>query len=994
MVQFSLTLVGLLVTTAHAALQTYNADAATLHLWHFEETALPCVDAVATGTNLNYLINGAALASAAYSNSAVNFSNSLSFGTVATPGAVIFPTGSGNVGTAIPFIFAGASGAFTFEALVQVRFNPTNFVRSQPCQLMNGDANSTGTRVFQFRLDPVGFAGGGGDTNLVRIEFINGITTAAMVPLPVNGPDALVSNGWYHIAVTYNGTANTTSNLLFYWTLLDTNRTAANCIYGANLTSALPGTSTAITIFSIGNSARNPSGGTGAAVANFLGKIDEVRISSVARGSNDFIFSADTDGDGLPDAWELLFFNSLTNGAAGDFDGDGFSNLQEFQAGSNPTNILSTPLDTDADGLPDVWELLYFGSLGQGAADDADGDGYTNLQEFQAGTNPNNALSNPGDTDADGLPDAWELLYFGSLAQTASGDFDGDGYSNLQEYQAGTLPNNSSSFPSLPKSTYIPVDDGNPNTSESGYAGASGINTIAFIRSGLLTVSNQQFMTYYYRHATNASDTNNNNIVVARRSLLAAAAGTNIWEIFHVPYTAVDITDGHDVISSGIDGNGFMHMSWGMHGNNFLYAKSTTPVTGTNAIVFGPATTMTGAEGNVTYPQFLTMPNGDLLFIFREGSSGAGDTYINRYDRSTQTWTNQQYSAGQKPFVKGTGWTPVDYNCYPNMTCLDAAGNLFFIWTWRDTSAYESNHDFNFAKSTNGGKTWLRSSGQPYALPISATGENGDTNTTAERVLTIPQNSSIINQAGMCLDQSNQPVVATWWAAGTATNNFRRQYMVFFRQTNGWSVRQISNRTNDPVGTIQLDGVVRDLGRPVVVTDRQNRVIVLYRDNFGSNGLTIVHSQPFAADTNRLLWTTFDLTTANLGVYEPVIDNERWARDNVLDILYQPSTGNGYTPPANTASPMAVLEWDAAAYFAHQPAQQLAFVNAAKDAVVSFATQIGWSYRLWATTNLNAWEAISTVSGNGSVQQIVHQNGGVGPQRYWRLEIKEGGFAP
>jgi hypothetical protein len=61
--------------------------------------------------------------------------------------------------------------------------------------------------------------------------------------------------------------------------------------------------------------------------------------------------------------------------------------------------------------------------------------------------------------------------------------------------------------------------------------------------------------------------------------------------------------------------------------------------------------------------------------------------------------------------------------------------------------------------------------------------------------------------------------------------------------------------------------------------------------------------------------------------------------------------------------------------------------------VNSFPTQTGWGYRLWATTNLNAWESVGTISGNGSFLQLVHTNGGVGPQRYWRLEIKEGGFA-
>jgi hypothetical protein len=52
----------------------------------------------------------------------------------------------------------------------------------------------------------------------------------------------------------------------------------------------------------------------------------------------------------------------------------------------------------------------------------------------------------PGyDTDADGVPDDWELACFGNLNQTANGDFDGDGQNNFFEYTAGTNPTNAAS---------------------------------------------------------------------------------------------------------------------------------------------------------------------------------------------------------------------------------------------------------------------------------------------------------------------------------------------------------------------------------------------------------------------------------------------------------------------------------------------------------------------------------------------------------------------
>ena len=52
------------------------------------------------------------------------------------------------------------------------------------------------------------------------------------------------------------------------------------------------------------------------------------------------------------------------------------------------------------------------------------------------------------------------------------------------------------------------------------------------------------------------------------------------------------------------------------------------------------------------------LPDGDLLFLFREGSSGNGDTFLNRYDTATRTWDNVHRSGTtQLPFLKGTGWS-------------------------------------------------------------------------------------------------------------------------------------------------------------------------------------------------------------------------------------------------------------------------------------------------------------------------------------------------
>jgi alpha-tubulin suppressor-like RCC1 family protein len=66
---------------------------------------------------------------------------------------------------------------------------------------------------------------------------------------------------------------------------------------------------------------------------------------------------------------------------------------------SNAASANTSTVDTDCDGIPDSWMLQYFGHpTGQAsdnsrAADDADGDGMSNLQEYPAGTNPINSAS-------------------------------------------------------------------------------------------------------------------------------------------------------------------------------------------------------------------------------------------------------------------------------------------------------------------------------------------------------------------------------------------------------------------------------------------------------------------------------------------------------------------------------------------------------------------------------------------------------------------------
>ena len=61
----------------------------------------------------------------------------------------------------------------------------------------------------------------------------------------------------------------------------------------------------------------------------------------------------DTNTNNLPDAWEWVWLNGLTNTAAGDFNQDTISNLKHYQVGTDPTDP-----DTDRDGELNVEELI------------------------------------------------------------------------------------------------------------------------------------------------------------------------------------------------------------------------------------------------------------------------------------------------------------------------------------------------------------------------------------------------------------------------------------------------------------------------------------------------------------------------------------------------------------------------------------------------------------------------------------------------------------
>ncbi len=403
---------------------------------------------------------------------------------------------------------------------------------------------------------------------------------------------------------------------------------------------------------------------------------------------------------------------------------------------------------------------------------------------------------------------------------------------------------------------------------ETGWA-SSQINAVVFRKNSVTSFGAYQYASFYDAESR---------VVLAKRKL-----ATEKWETSTTQFIG-STADAHNSISLAVDGRGVIHLSWNNHNTPLRYARGMSP----GSLEFREVKMIgDGLERRATYPEFYNLPNSDLMFLYRDGASGSGNLVLNRYDTKTETWSRVQSN-----LIDGEG----KRNAHPQTT-VDTTGTIHISWVWRESPDVATNHDLCYARSRDGGKTWERSNGEKYDLPITAA--------NADYVWRIPENSELINQTSMTADEDGNPYIATYWRD---QDSRVPQYRLVYLDSKMWRSTQVGNRASP--FTLSGGGTKRiPISRPQVVVDtrgNKRNAIVIFRDT--ERGSRV--SAAVCDGLPNCVWAIRELTETSVGMWEPTFDQSLWNRKKILHLFAQfVGQGDGETLEQTAPQKVSIIEW-------------------------------------------------------------------------------------
>ncbi len=200
--------------------------------------------------------------------------------------------------------------------------------------------------------------------------------------------------------------------------------------------------------------------------------------------------------------------------------------------------------------------------------------------------------------------------------------------------------------------------------------------------------------------------------------------------------------DSHHHINMGIDSEGYIHLCANMHVDPLVYFRSERPFDSSS---MQQLNRMIGnRESGVTYPYFFGDREVRLYFSYRQGTCGDGNTFLNSYDVSSQTWSR----VSNKAFLKGR---PDKKSAY-HRAFLDGRNTFHFLWMWRTNRFVSTCHRLCYAR-TNDMREWQNAHGDEVFPPFLP-------DDSSVLVDDVPENGGLHNNRfEIIADGEGQPIV-------------------------------------------------------------------------------------------------------------------------------------------------------------------------------------------------------------------------------------------
>lgn len=389
-----------------------------------------------------------------------------------------------------------------------------------------------------------------------------------------------------------------------------------------------------------------------------------------------------------------------------------------------------------------------------------------------------------------------------------------------------------------------------------GWAGNT-INTAIFRGQGLFSMGGDQFGAFYV---------NKNKIRVFKRNLISG--GVEFFDLCG----DYNICDAHNSISLGVDRSGFLHICYDQHASKLRYRRSILP--GAISDWTDELEMTSRSEECMTYPYFVLPKNGSpLRLLYRDGGPERGQAKLKTFDEMACKWEDFSCS-----ILNGVGQKPWTCNGYWNTPVQDDSGSVHLGFVWRTyslgTDALINNVNVCYAKLPAQELYWLTAAGVKCKLPI--------TPVNCEVAFPSPPGGNLINQSGMAIDSSGFPHIVYYSNDSGAIP----QYQYLYYDGKAWCHHFISARSEKFLlagkGTLRIP-----MSRPEIVVSRKGGVYCVFRADISFGRLAVAKLMPPRFEIN--LDDIFYITDYEVGYSEPVIDRERWLKDEILSIFVQRS---------------------------------------------------------------------------------------------------------